>query len=103
MDINIRKVLLKKRDKKYMLIIANAAMLFIFATIYLFIPNKYFNGLNDPDNKWSYTTLLEKIYFTVITHLTVGYGDYHLKGSYQLVSIIHLLSLLVVNIFIAAS
>ena len=101
MNLTFLKFLFKNQEKKYALLQINAFLLFIFIIIYCCIPNKHFHGLDSKD-QWSFTSIREKIYFTVITHSTVGYGDYHLKDAFQLITAVHLLLLLGINIFIAA-
>ena len=96
------KIIFAKIEKKYTLIQANSILLIMFMIIYCCIPNKHFNGLTDKE-QWSLTSLREKLYFTIITHSTVGYGDYYLKDIFQLFTATHLLLLIGINIFIAAA
>lgn len=54
--------------KRMSFLYKNAIIIFLFALIYSSLPPNSFNKKMD---------LFDSVYYSIVTHVTLGYGDYH--------------------------
>ena len=105
---------LKNREKLTAIITANVVWIIIFGLIYYYfaeyenqydhfnLPNDFYEIIHyDKVNDINYfkkMTLLDCIYFSGITHLTIGYGD--MAGKSPIVKLIILAQIFVMILFL---
>lgn len=54
-------------------------IILLFSIIFTMLPNKHFNEPDDIEEKNFFKRFLNRLYFTIITVSSVGYGEYYPK------------------------
>ena len=54
-------------------------VMILFSVIFTMLPNKHFNQPDDSEDKNLFQRFLNRLYFTIITVSSVGYGEYYPK------------------------
>jgi len=96
MKLFLKLAKLMKNKQLIRLLFVNLLLMIFFAIIYKLIDKEQEQSFSQ-DKKMS---MLDSIYYSVVTHTTVGYGDISPKSNKaRIATILHILFVLIISMF----